>query len=380
MKLLYVTTGLDSGGAQMMLYNLLSRMDRDRFDPIVISLMGQGLWGDRIESLGVPVYPIGMKSGLPTPGAIWRLLRLVAQLNPDLIQGWMYHGNLAAQFVSSLFTSFKSRQIPVLWSIHYSIDALALDKKMTIALVKFGAYVSTLPKQVLFVSRVSQSQHEALGYASTNSHVIPNGFDTSRFLPSVIDRKTVRSELNFSENCVLIGIAGRYHPMKDHANFIQAAALLLETDPQVQFIMMGQGLTDDNPTLRELIQTLGIRDRIHLLGERQDMPRLLASLDVFTSASAYGEAFPMVIGEAMACEVPCVVTDVGDSGWMVGDTGKVVSPRSPEALAEAWKDLIDQSPEARNQLGKSARSRMISECSLNSIVAQYESLYDRILN
>ncbi len=380
MKLLYVTTGLDSGGAQMMLYNLLSRIDRDRFDPIVISLMGQGLWGDRIESLGVPVYPIGMKSGLPTPRAIWRLLRLIHQLKPDLIQGWMYHGNLAAQFASSLLNYLKRRLIPVVWSIHYSIDALASDKKMTVALVKLGAYVSSSPKQVLFVSRVSQSQHEALGYTRANSQVIPNGFDTSRFLPAVSDRKTVRSELNLPEHCVLIGLAGRYHPMKDQANFIQAAALLSKSHSQVHFIMMGHGITDDNPTLRNLIQLLGLCDRIHLLGERQDMPSLLASLDIFTSASAYGEAFPMVIGEAMACEVPCVVTDVGDSGWMVGDTGKVVSPRNPQALAEAWSFLIDQGPEARSQLGKAARSRMIAECSLNSIVTQYESLYDRILN
>ena len=378
MKLLYVTTGLDSGGAQMMLYNLLSRMDRDRFDPAVISLMGQDALGDRIKALGIPVYTIGMKPGIPTPGAVWRLIRLIHQLKPDLIQGWMYHGNLAAQLASSIFTSHR---FPVVWSIHYSIDALASDKKMTVALVKFGAYISKSPKQVLFVSQVSKSQHEALGYARENSHVIPNGFDTSRFLPSSVDDRTVlRSELGLPEDCLLIGLAGRYHPMKDHANFVRAAALLLETNPQVRFLMMGQAVTQDNPTLSNLLQELGIHDRVLLLGERQDMPRLLASLDVFTSASAYGEAFPMVVGEAMACEVPCVVTDVGDSSWMVGNTGRVVPPRSPQVLAEAWNELIALGKESRNCLGKAARSRIITEFSLNSIVAQYESLYEQILN
>jgi glycosyltransferase involved in cell wall biosynthesis len=376
MKIIYVITGLPTGGAEMMLYKLLSKINQERFEPIVVSLMDRGTLGDRIEALGIPVHTIGMNRGIPMPVDVWRLVSLIYQLKPDVIQGWMYHGNLAAQFASFL----SRNKIPVLWSIHYSIDSLESDKKMTVAIIKFGAYISHIPKQILFVSQNSKLQHEALGYSSAHSCIIPNGFDTLLFSPSLTDRIDVRSELSLPEESLLIGLICRYHPMKDHANFIQAAALLLKEYPNANFLMIGQGVDRDNPTLSKLIKESGVGDRISLLGERKDIPHLIASLDIFTSASAYGEAFPLVVGEAMSCGIPCVVTDVGDSGWIVGDTGRVVAPRNPRMLADAWKELIALGEEGRNILGKAARSRITEDFSLNSVVAKYELAYEKILS
>jgi glycosyltransferase involved in cell wall biosynthesis len=370
MKILYVITGLTTGGAEMMLYKLLSKLDRNRFAPVVVSLMDRGTFGDRIEALGIPVHTIDMKSGIPTPAAIGRLIGTVRQLKPDLIQGWMYHGNLAAQF-ASLFSSHK---IPVLWSIHHSLDSLASEKKMTQAIIRFSSIISLYTNQIVFVSKNSKLQHEALGYCSENSCIIPNGFDTS-FKPSIEARRTIRAELGLPEDSFLIGLIARYHPMKDHANFLQAAALLLKDYPNVQFVLAGNGVDEKNPTLCQLIHELGIAEGIHLLGERQDIPRLTAALDIASSAS-YTEAFPNVIGEAMSCAVPCAVTDVGDSAWIVGNAGRVVPPRDSEALANAWKELIELGPEGRKALGKAARVRIIESFSLNSVVARYESLYE----
>jgi glycosyltransferase involved in cell wall biosynthesis len=371
MKILYVITGLTTGGAEMMLYKLLSKLDRNRFAPVVVSLMDRGTFGDRIEALGIPVHTIDMKSGIPTPAAIGRLIGTVRQLKPDLIQGWMYHGNLAAQF-ASLFSSHK---IPVLWSIHHSLDSLASEKKMTQAIIRFSSIISLYTNQIVFVSKNSKLQHEALGYCSENSCIIPNGFDTSLFKPSIEARRTIRAELGLPEDSFLIGLIARYHPMKDHANFLQAAALLLKDYPNVQFVLAGNGVDEKNPTLCQLIHELGIAEGIHLLGERQDIPRLTAALDIASSAS-YTEAFPNVIGEAMSCAVPCAVTDVGDSAWIVGNAGRVVPPRDSEALANAWKELIELGPEGRKALGKAARVRIIESFSLNSVVARYESLYE----
>jgi glycosyltransferase involved in cell wall biosynthesis len=371
MKILYVITGLTTGGAEMMLYKLLSKLDRNRFAPVVVSLMDRGTFGDRIEALGIPVHTIDMKSGIPTPAAIGRLIGTVRQLKPDLIQGWMYHGNLSAQF-ASLFSSHK---IPVLWSIHHSLDSLASEKKMTQAIIRFSSIISLYTNQIVFVSKNSKLQHEALGYCSENSCIIPNGFDTSLFKPSIEARRTIRAELGLPEDSFLIGLIARYHPMKDHANFLQAAALLLKDYPNVQFVLAGNGVDEKNPTLCQLIHELGIAEGIHLLGERQDIPRLTAALDIASSAS-YTEAFPNVIGEAMSCAVPCAVTDVGDSAWIVGNAGRVVPPRDSEALANAWKELIELGPEGRKALGKAARVRIIESFSLNSVVARYESLYE----
>jgi glycosyltransferase involved in cell wall biosynthesis len=377
MKILYVITGLSTGGAEMMLYKLLSKLDRNRFAPVVVSLMDRGTFGDRIEALGIPIYTIGMKQGgIPTPAAISRLIGTVRQLKPDLIQGWMYHGNLAAQ----LARVFLSPKIPVLWSIHYSLDSLASDKKMTQAIIRFSSIISPYTDQIVFVSKNSKLQHEALGYCSENSCIIPNGFDTSLFKPSIEARRTIRAELGLPEESFLIGLIARYHPMKNHANFLRAAALLLKEFPNVHFILVGSEVDRENQVLHKLIQDLGLFNRIHLLEERRDMPRLAAALDIASLSSAYGEAFPMVIGEAMSCGVPCAVTDVGDSAWIVGNTGRIVPPRDSEALANAWKELIELGAEGREALGKAARARIIEHFSLDSVVAKYETLYESGIN
>ena len=386
MKVLYITTSLETGGAQVMLYKMLAKIDRHKIEPVVISLIDRGSVGDQIEAMGIPVHCLHMQK-IPTLRMIWALRKLVKKIQPDLIQGWMYHGNLAAQWVSRCTRSPR----PVVWSIHYSIDALDKDKKTTVAVIKLGAKLSRFADQVLFVSQVSQSQHHTIGYAKTNSQVIPNGFDPTQFLPSDGDRERVRKELGLSSDSILIGIAGRYHPMKDHLNFLRAATHLLSQllnpqlpnsqapnsqAPSVYFIMMGAGLTLDNPEFAPFCLVLG--DRLRCLGERRDMSKLLASLDIYTSSSAYGEAFPMVIGEAMSCGVPCVVTDVGDSGLMVDTTGSTVPARQPEALAMAWLKLLNLSAEDRRALGHQARNRVIQEFSLEVIVPRYEALYESL--
>lgn len=372
----HIITGLSIGGAEIMLYNLLSRTNLEIFSPVVISLIDRGRLGDRIESLGIPVYTIGMRpGGIPTPASILRLVQTLNQLKPDLTQGWMYHGNFAAWITNIL----SIRKKPVIWNIHHSINELKHEKKMTQALIKVGAGISHSINRVIFVSRNSKAQHESLGYYSENMCVIPNGFDVSRFKPSNEARLKVRDELGLAPDTFLIGLICRYHPMKDHNNFLQAAALLKKDYPDVHFVLAGRNVDQNNEELQQLIQ--GFRpSNIHLLGERTDIPSITAALDIASSSSAYGEAFPMIAGEAMSCCIPCVVTNVGDSARVVGNTGKVVPPRDSEALANAWKELIVMDKEERISLGKAARARVIDHFSLDSVVAQFEDLYQNLLS
>lgn len=373
MKILYVTTGLTTGGAEIMLYQLLFKIDRSRFSPIVVSLMDRGTLGDRIEALGIPIYTIGMEPGkLPALNAIGRLVSIVSENKPDLIQGWMYHGNLLAQ----LMGIFSLRKIPILWDVQCSVYSLALEKKITATIIRLCAAISRGTFKIIYVSKVSKFQHEKLGYDSDKGCVIPNGIDSNLFTPSSEAKLSFRQELSLPETSLLIGLICRYHPMKDHTNFIKAAALLLKNKPDIHFIMAGKGVDRQNQSLHQLIQELGIANQIHLLGERKDMPRLSAALDIACSASAYGEGCPLVIGEAMSAGVPCIVTDVGDSGWMVGNTGRIVPPKNPEALANTWQELIDLGTDGRSTLGQAARARIIEYFSLESVVADYERLYE----
>lgn len=374
-KILHIINDLAIGGAEIMLYRLLSEKSRQRFSPVVISLMDHGSLRQQIEELGIPVYTARMKRGRPTPASVWRLIRLVRQIKPDLIQGWLYHGSLAAQ-IGSLFLP---GHIPALWSIHCSIYSLSFEKKLTAVVVRICALLSKLASHIIFVSRTSQAQHKALGYDIAKSSVVPNGIDTSLFAPSNEAKASVRLELGVPPSALLIGAIGRYHAMKDHANFLRAAGLIADRYPEVNFLLAGRGLDAENRALQELIRELRLEHRTHLLGERTDIARLVAALDIFCLSSSHGESFPIIVAEAMSSAVPCVVTDVGDSASMVTDTGRVTPPRDAKALATACEELLDLGPAGREALGLKARRRVVELFSLSRVVAEYEALYETII-
>jgi glycosyltransferase involved in cell wall biosynthesis len=373
LRVLHIINDLSIGGTEMTLYKLLSRTNRDKFRPTVISLNGIGTLGDRVKQLGIEVEAVGMKQSGLRIRSLLRLARIARRTRPDLIQGWMYHGNLAAQFAGL----FVSRPVSILWNIRQSLYTLDDEKPATARAIRLGARLSRWPSMILNNSQKSVSQHAAIGYETNRTVVIPNGFDTESFIPSEESRVSVRAELGIPADTILVGRIGRYHHTKDHPTFLRAAALLLKDYPNTQFLLAGKDIDWNNGKVRTLVQDLRLVERVHLLGERLDIPRLTAALDIATSSS-HAEGFPNVIGEAMSCEVPCVVTDVGDSVWLVGDTGRAVPSQDPEALAAAWKAVIGLGSEGRRDLGAAARARVMRRFSLASVVEQYESLYQTV--
>ena len=368
---LHIITALETGGAEMMLYRLLAKLDRRRFEPSVICLGSYGTLGPRIEALGVLVRVAGISATLPSLKSLGRVCRWVHNLQPDLIQGWMYHGNAVALLARAL----SARSAPVLWSIHHSVYRLADEKPMTAKIIRLSALLSRRALRILYVSRTSADQHEALGFAAERTVVIPNGFDCDMFMPSRHARSALRKQLNAGDDTVLIGLIGRFHPMKDHVSFFRAASTISQTNRAAQFVLAGQGINRENPVIMDLVNCFRLNSRVHLLGERDDIPELTAGLDIATSSS-FSESFPLVIGEAMACGVPCVVTDVGYSKGIVGETGVTVPPRDPVALANGWARLIDAGAAQRRRLGEAARQRIIDNFSLDQVVRQYEALYE----
>lgn len=376
LNILYLTSGLNLGGAEVLLRHMLVHTDRAQFDPTVLSLGGDSRIGDQIAQLNVPLHCLNMRPSRPTPGGLLRLLRAVNSIQPDVIQGWMYHGNLAGQVAAALV----ARQAPVVWCVHKSVSTLADEKPATAAVIRLCAKLSRLPARIVYVSEVGRAQHESLGFRAEKSLVISNGIDTNLFQPSAGARRVVRTELGLPDDALLIGLIGRYHPQKDHANFLRAAAVLRQSHPQARFLLAGTQVDAQNPALRALVYELGLGDSVYLLGERDDMPRLTAALDLVTSSSAYGEGLSLALAEAMACAVPCVVTDVGDSGLLVGATGRVVPARNAEALAIAWAELIDIGDAARHNLGLAARERVQQRHGIGAMMRAYEDLYRSLAN
>jgi len=374
-RLMHIISGLYTGGAENMLLKLLSITDRGEFEPIVLSLRDHGtMIGARIEELDVGVLELGMRGSLPTLDAIWRLRGIVRRVQPDLIQGWMYHGNLAAWLAAYLAPG----KIPMVWNIRHTPYDLGKEKPATAYAIRVGARLSSTPRRIIYNAKASARQHEKLGYNPDRTVVVANGFDCDQFRPSPEARAELKRELGVPVGTMLIGLVARYHPMKDHANFIRAAGKVAAERANVRFVLVGEGLDPGN---RELLEAIGRQDldrRTHLLGERSDIPYITAGLDIATSSSS-GEAFPNVIGEAMACGVPCVVTDVGDSSAIVGDTGIVVPPKDPAALAAGWLKILDLDQERRHCLGTAARKRVMENYSLASVARQYEAVYRAML-
>ena len=176
----------------------------------------------------------------------------------------------------------------------------------------------------------------------------------------------------------MIGLVGRFHPQKDHQNFVRAAKFLISMRSSVHFVLCGEGVTWDNRELVAWIDQAGIRANCRLLGRREDVPQLMASFDLATSSSCFGESFANVVSEAMSCGVPCVVTDVGDSAYIVGPTGIVVPPRDATALARAWGRMLDLGQEELILTGLQARQRIKDNFDLPQIVDRYQTLFEEM--
>jgi len=376
MKILYIISGLSTGGAEMMLYKLLSVIDRDTFEPIVLSLTDYGSLGKNIENLNIPVYKIEMKAGFPNPFKVWHFIKLIRKVNPEIVQGWMYHGNLAALLAKWVLPN----SVFLLWNIRHTPDDLKKEKLLTVMVIRLGAKFSSHPDGIFYNSNISAQIHKLLGYDNKNKSIIPNGFNCEQFKPSANAKSKLRHSLGLKKDILLIGLVARYHIMKDHITFLHSAGELNKIYPEIHYVLVGQGVDKNNPLLIKLIEDLKITKNVHLLGNRMDVDEVTAGFDIACSSSSWGESFSNAIGEAMACGIPCIVTEVGDSAWIVGESGIVVKPGDRKAFTDAMVTLIKMSSEERLRLGKLARNRIIKHFSLKQVVKQYEDKYQRLLN
>jgi glycosyltransferase involved in cell wall biosynthesis len=370
-RVLHIITGLNTGGAEMMLLKLLSRINRAAFESSVVSLTDSGPIGRRIQELGVPVRVLGMSRGTPNPVRFLRLVAWLRQDHPCVVQTWMYHADLIGGLAATM-----AGGLPLAWGVQNSTLHPKHSKRTTRWTARTCARLSRwLPDRIVCCSEAVRQVHQELGYTADRMIVIPNGVDPSEFVADPIARASVRHELKLSDQTVLIGMVSRFDAQKDHRNFIEAARLLSIRQPETHFLLCGDGIDSRNEELVGWIAASGIQDRCHLVGRRADIPRINAALDIASLSSAYGEGLPVAIIEAMASRLPCVVTDVGGCGFLVADTGKVVPVKSPIALAQAWRELIEAGPDKRKHLGLAALHRIAQFCDLSDIVRQYENLY-----
>jgi glycosyltransferase involved in cell wall biosynthesis len=371
-RVVHVITTLDVGGAEMMLANVLGRVQLERYPTTVVSLTDRGRLAERIERLGVPVISLGLRSGVAGLAGVFKLANVLRRESPDVVQTWLYHADLVG-----LLAALVARHPPVAWNIRCAeLDPGDHPRSLRWVIASL-ARLSPGTAAIVVNSQAGREVHTRLGYRPRRWVPIPNGFDLQRFAPRPAARDEVRAELGVPADAVLVGLVARYHVMKDHESFLRAAARLRERRPDVHFVLAGRQVDGSNAVLAALVRELGLEGSVHLLGERDDVPRLTAAFDVAT-CSSYSEGFPNAIGEAMACGVPCVSTDVGDCRALVGDTGVVVPPRQPQAMADGWLSILERPAEARQALGAAARARVEAHFDIATVARQYETLYDEL--
>jgi glycosyltransferase involved in cell wall biosynthesis len=340
---------------------------------LVVALVSGGSLRSRVAATGAEVRDLGLVAGELNPFAIVRLARLISRWRPALVHGWMYHGNLAAL----LATRCLGRRIPLVWNIRHSLHDPANEKRMTRAVIRASAPLSRFADAVVYNSGAGARQHEAFGYSSARTEVIPNGFDPGRFRPDPAARARLRGTLGLDETTGVIGLVARYHPTKDHGTLILAAAALAAAGLDLFLVMLGENVTPHNGELAGAIAAAGLTRRVALLGERTDVAQVVPAFDVAVLSSR-GEGFPNVLGEAMACGVPCVATDVGDCRFLLADCGEVVPPGDPPALAAALRAMLQLPLEQRVARGAAGRARIEQHFTMPVVARRYRALYERV--
>jgi glycosyltransferase involved in cell wall biosynthesis len=367
-RICHLITGLDVGGAEMSLARLVSRLDRSQFEPTVISMLNPGHIGDLLIGAGVPVTSLGMRRGFPSGRAMFKLVNLLKGASPDILQTWLYHADLLGSLSHQM-----TRRGRLVWNIRCS-DMTPEHGGRPRLVQRALAAASRVADAVVVNSAAGRHVHTRIGYRPRRWVEIPNGVDTEVFRPRQSDRRMLRraAGLPESDDTPIVGYVARFDPMKDHGTFLDAAAHLIRVRPDVHFALVGLGCSPDHAALRDMVAVRGLSECVHLLGLRTDIHLLFPTFDIATLTSAYGEGFPNVLIEAMACGVPCVATDVGDSARIIGQLGRVIPPRDPVALSGGWNDLLGADLDA---LGGAARHRVETHFSLDRSHNAYEQLY-----
>ena len=368
----HIISGLGQGGAETVLYRLTTA-SANTTRSVVISLGDSGLFGPRLEQAGIPVHCMHMKGwGLLT--GVWRLRSLLKRLQPDIVQTWMYHADLIGGLVARS-VGLKT----VVWGIRNSGENLHHSSPKARVIAWLCARLSTtIPAAIVACAEKAARQHKQWGYAAHKLHVIPNGYDLSRWQPQPLAAEQFRQQLTIDAATPLIAAVGRWNPLKDYPNLLAALAKLKRQSKAWHCVLVGKGLDPTNEELMRLLQSLDLVDYVSLLGPRNDVPSIMAAADIHVLASK-AEGFPNVVCEAMASRALCVVTQVGDAARIVGEEGIVVPPQNAAALAGGLEKALHllRSPTLSQQLDR-AQQRVQRLYSLDTMVHNYLQLWQQV--
>lgn len=368
---MHIINELDAGGAERVLTRIACHNAKSSNPEaprqIVVSLMDNGVFGPELIAAGVELHCLGMTSGLrDLPGAIIKLSRLMHRVKPDAIMSWLYHSDFIATLAAKLSGIGTKR---LAWNIRCAEMDLSLYARSTRIVLRILAKLSGQPALVAANSHAGQRHHIKCGYKPKKWAYLPNGFDTNEWRPDPGAKERLCEELGIAHSVKLIGMVARKDPAKDHDTLFEAVNLVRQNGHNIHLVLIGY-------ETEQLTAPNEISSHVSALGLRHDVARLVPGIDIAVLSSSFGEGFPNVIGEAMACGVPAIGNDVGDVAGILGDTGKTVPLNAPNALATAIEELLLEDDKAKTNRKMATRKRIIDHYSLQAMNDRYLAVWD----
>ena len=372
MKIIHIITGLGDGGAEHTLFKICKYDLNNKH--IVISLTSSGKYFSLLENFGIKVYCLN--ANFFSIFKFFYLIWLLRFLKPDIVQTWLVHADLIGGIAARL-VGIKN----IFWNIRYSNFEIGKAKLTTIIFIKILAKLSYLvPKLIVIVSKKAKKIYEIEGFDKKKFKLIPNGYDLSILKPNKLKKMIYKKKIKISKKKPLIGNVARYDPKKDHSNLLKALSIIRSKNIDFFCILVGSNIDTNNITLTSEIKKLKLSNYVKLLGQKNDILKVMNGLDIYVQSSSYGEGFPNVVAESMACGTPCVSTDVGDASFIIGKTGWIVPPNNSIKLAKAIEKSLNKvgSKEWYKRSNK-ARLRIKENFNIIKMIKLYNKMWNKNL-
>ena len=372
MHVVHVIVSLYDGGAQAVLFSLLKH--DNHHEHVVISLTSEGKYTTPITQMGVPVHHLDMPLGKLSWSGVRRLRKLIKAAKPDVIQTWMYHSDLLGGLTART-TGLKN----IVWGIHHStLDKTGTSRSTRLVVKMLSVLSRRVPKQIISCSRRALEVHVDAGYDPSKMVFVGNGYDLQRFQADTGSLASLLLAPGATDKRLVFATVARWNPQKDQRNLVDACKRLVEQGaPPFVCLLIGPNMDQDNRELSRYIAQRNLQETVLLCGSTKEVPAVMNAIDFHVLPSAFGEAFPNVVAEAMSCGTPCIVTDVGDAAEMVADTGWVVPPKNPDALAQAIVSAMQQRADTQAWADRKqrCRDRAIEHFDIHKMIQAYEHVW-----
>ena len=371
MKVVHIITGLGDGGAEHALFKICKYDISNKH--FVISLKGPGKYFSLLNKLGIKVYCLNVN--FFSIIKFISFIKLLRFLKPDIVQTWLVH----ADFIGGIAARLAGIN-NIFWNIRYSNIKIGKAKLTTVIIIKILSILSYfIPKFIITVSKKAKKIYEKIGYNGKIIKFIPNGYDLSILKINKHQKTNFKKKIKIKKEIPLIGKVARFDPQKDHLNLLSALSLIRSKNINFLCVLVGFNMNKKNINLMSDIKRLKLTNHVKLLGQNDDISEVMNGLDLHILSSSYGEGFPNVVAESMACGTPCVVTDVGDSGLVVGKTGWIVPPKNPVKLARAIENaLYEKGSNKWNKRCNKARLRIMQNFSIGNMIKLYDKSWNRV--